>query len=71
MNKIKAFICIAIIAILASSCQKEGTPVQPTGRKGKIHIVGVDVGAGPDYSCQTTVKFEKDKITVLKVKRIC
>lgn len=41
------------------------------GRKGKIHIVGVDVGAGPDYSCQTTVKFEKDKITVLKVKRIC
>ncbi len=41
------------------------------GRKGKIHIVGVDVGAGPDYSCQATVKFEKGKITVLKVKRIC
>ena len=41
------------------------------GRKGKTYIVGVDVGAGPDYSCQATVKFEKGKITVLKVKRIC
>lgn len=34
MNKIKAFICVAIIAILASSCQKLGTPVQPIGQKG-------------------------------------
>lgn len=34
MKKIKSFVCIAIIAILASSCQKEGTPVQPTGQKG-------------------------------------